>query len=234
MENKKTITAITILIIIIVAVIGIIIYVNKFKQNQLKMLTEESNKLLQQNLIENEINEEIKTAKDYAKVEKTIKEYLIDVKNIYVKIQELQDDINSEKIFSVDKLKNHNLEDIDKEIEEKRNKSKKYLEECKEKIEEKAIMEVIESVEFSSKEEYYIELYKSVMLSDSMKIQLSNMEEKIEKCKDDLYDKLTITSNIKQFLKENSKYWFIKNDKIVFTSNNVIVQYYDLINKLNS
>lgn len=234
MENKKTITAITILIIIIVAVIGIIIYVNKFKQNQLKILTEESNKLLQQSLIENEIDEEIKTNKDYAKVEKTIKEYLIGIKNIYVKMQELQNDINSENVFSVDKLKNHNLEDIDKEIEEKRNKSKEYLEECKKKTEEKAIMEAIESVEFSSKKEYYIELYKSVMLSDSMKIQLSDMEEKIEKSKDDLYDKLTITSNIKQFLKENSKYWSIKNDKIVFTSNNVIVQYYDLINKLNS
>ena len=39
---------------------------------------------------------------------------------------------------------------------------------------------------------------------------------------------------IKQYLEENSKYWSIKGDKIVFTNNNVIVQYYNLINKLNS
>ena len=234
MENKKTIIIMIILIIFIIVFIGAIICLNVGNQKQLNILTEESNNLLKQDLIKDEINADIKTSKNYAKVEKTIKEYLSNVKNIYVEMQNLNDNIDAEKIFTADNLKDHNLEEIDELVSEDRNKSKEYIDKCKKMIEEKSIMNAINEVKFTSKSEYYIDLYKSVMLSDSMKKQLNNIETEIENSKDKLYDKLTVVSNIKQYLEENSKYWSIKGDKIVFTNNNVIVQYYNLIKKWNS
>ena len=74
MENKKTIVGMIIIIILIIALIAVTILYNNFSETQLNLLTEESNKLIQQDLINEEIDKEIKTQKDYAVVEKTIKE----------------------------------------------------------------------------------------------------------------------------------------------------------------
>ena len=52
--------------------------------------------------------------------------------------------------------------------------------------------------------------------------------------RDNLIDKLTIVSNIKKFLEENSRYWNVKDDQLIFTNTNIMVQYYDLLNELNS
>ena len=76
MENKKKIIGMVLIIILIIALIAVTILYNNFSETQLNLLTEESNKLIQQDLINEEIDEEIKTQKDYAVVEKTIKEYL--------------------------------------------------------------------------------------------------------------------------------------------------------------
>ena len=95
MENKKTIIIMIILIIFIIVFIGAIICLNVGNQKQLNILTEESNNLLKQDLIKDEINADIKTSKNYAKVEKTIKEYLSNVKNIYVEMQNVNDNIDA-------------------------------------------------------------------------------------------------------------------------------------------
>ena len=73
MENKKKIIGMVLIIILIIALIAVTILYNNFSETQLNLLTEESNKLIQQDLINEEIDEEIKTQKDYAVVEKTIK-----------------------------------------------------------------------------------------------------------------------------------------------------------------
>ena len=69
------------------------------------------------------------------------------------------------------------------------------LEEINEKItEEENIIEAINAQKFSSNKEYYIEIYKTIMLSDLMKNQYEKIEQKVEKSKDKLYDNLTIIS----------------------------------------
>ena len=72
------------------------------------------------------------------------------------------------------------------------------------------------------------------MLSDTMKSQLTKIEESVEQSKDNLYDKFSVLSKIKTHLEENARYWNVKDDKIVFTNANIMVEYYDLINELNS
>lgn len=238
MENKKTIVGMIIIIILIIALIAVTILYNNFSETQLNLLTEESNKLIQQDLINEEIDKEIKTQKDYAVVEKTIKEYLGNIKNIYLEMEKLNSQINADEIFSAQNVEEHKFNNVDPLINEYREKSKEYLEQCISLIREDKIKEAINSAKFSTpipnRKEYYINLYNTVMLSDTMKNQLTKMEESVEKSKDKLYDKFSLLSKIKTHLEENSRYWNVKDDKIVFTNANIMVEYYDLINELNS
>ena len=234
MENKQTIIVIIMLSILIVALIAVSFLYSKFNKTQLDTLTEESNKLIQQDLINEEINEEIRTQKEYAIVEKTIKEYLTNIKNIYLEVEKLNSQINAEEIFSASNAEDGKFNNVDSLVDEYKEKSKEYLEQCISLIEEDSIMEAINNAELTAKKDYYVDLYKTVMLSDSMKNQLLKMEESVEKSRDNLIDKLTIVSNIKKFLEENSRYWNVKDDQLIFTNTNIMVQYYELLNELNS
>lgn len=222
-----------IIIVIILAIIsGIFIY-NKCQQQELRKLTEEANKLLQQDLINYEIDNEIKTDRNYAIVEKTIKEYLVNIKNTYIEIEQLNSTLDADEIFSGVNVENKEFKKVDNIVEEYKQKGKDNLNKCKELIEEEKIMEAIKIQKISSKREYYIELYKTIMLSDSMKNQYEKIESVVEKSKDRLYDNLYIISNTKKYLENNSKYWSIKDEKLFFQNANIMIGYYNLRNELD-
>ena len=189
-----------IIIVLILAVISGIFMYNKFQQQELKQLTEEANKLLQQDLINDEIDNEIKTNKNYAIVEKTIKEYLTNIKNTYLEIEQLNSALDADKVFSASNVEDKAFKNVDNLIEEDKQKGKENLEKCKDMIKEENIIEAINAQKFSSNKEYYIEIYKTIMLSDLMKNQYEKIEQKVEKSKDKLYDNLTIISNTKKYL----------------------------------
>ena len=233
MKNKKVIIIMIIIIVLILAVISGIFMYNKFQQQELKQLTEEANKLLQQDLINDEIDNEIKTNKNYAIVEKTIKEYLTNIKNTYLEIEKLNSALDADKIFSASNVEDKKFKNIGKLVEEDKQKGKENLEKCKDMIKEENIIEAINSQEFSLKKEYYIEIYKTIMLSDSMKNQYEKIEQKVEKSKDKLYDNLTIISNTQKYLESNSKYWSTKDGKLFFQDINIMTGYYNLRNELD-
>lgn len=233
MEGKKTIIAMIVIIVLILALIGVTFLFNNFEKEQLQLLTQESNKLLQQDLSTETIDMEIKTSDDYAKVEKSIKEYLSKIQNIYLKMNNLSDEIDLDNIFSAQNIEEKNLDKIDNIIDDYRQKSKDYLEEYINMTKEENIMENINSINILKRKSYYVDLYKTVMLSDTMKNQYSNMQDSVEAKKDDLYDKLNVISKIKQYLDEHSKYWSIKDDKITFTNTNTMVEYYNLRNQFS-
>ena len=95
------------------------------------------------------------------------------------------------------------------------------------------IIEAINAQKFSLNKEYYIEIYKTIMLSDSMKNQYEKIEQKVERSKNKLYDNLTIISNTKKYLESNSKYWSTKDGKLFFQNTGVMIGYYDLRNELD-
>ena len=233
MKNKKVIIIMIIIIVLILAVISGIFMYNKFQQQELKQLTEEANKLLQQDLINDEIDSEIKTNKDYAIVEKTIKEYLTNIRNTYLEIEQLNSALDADEIFSASNVEDKKFKNIDKLVEEDKQKGKEDLEKCKTLIKEENIIEAINSQEISSNKEYYVEIYKTIMLSDSMKSQYEKIEQKVEKSKDKLYDNLTIISNTKKYLESNSKYWSTKDGKLFFQNTSVMTGYYNLRNELD-
>ena len=80
MGNKKTIIGIIILLILILGIVVFAYSYNKFNSEQMKLLSEESNKILQSNIVTENVDFNIKTKKNYAIVEKAIKEYVIDNK----------------------------------------------------------------------------------------------------------------------------------------------------------
>lgn len=233
MKNKKVIIIMIIIIVLILAVISGIFMYNKFQQQELKQLTEEANKLLQQDLINDEIDNEIKTNKNYAIVEKTIKEYLTNIKNTYLEIEKLNSALDADKIFSASNVEDKKFKNIGKLVEEDKQKGKENLEKCKDMIKEENIIEAINSQEISLNKEYYIEIYKTIMLSDSMKNQYEKIEQKVEKSKDKLYDNLTIISNTQKYLESNSKYWSTKDGKLFFQNTSVMTGYYNLRNELD-
>ena len=206
---------------------------NKFQQQELKQLTEEANKLLQQDLINDEIDNQIKTNKNYAIVEKTIKEYLTNIKNTYLEIEQLNSALDADEVFSASNVEDKRFKNIDKLVEEDKQKGKENLEKCKDMIKEENIIGAINSQEFSSNKEYYIEIYKTIMLSDSMKSQYEKIEQKVEKSKDKLYNNLTIISNTKKYLENNSKSWLTKDGKLFFQDINIMTGYYNLRNELD-
>lgn len=232
MENKKTIIGIVIVVILIITLVGVSYFYYKFNTEQVKKLTEESNILLQTDIASETINEEIKTEKDFAVVEKSMKEYLLKMQNIYKEIDDLCTNINPDNIFVAQNIENKDFEKVDTIINEYEEKADNLLQEYKELEKEENVKKFIEEKSFSRKKDYYIELYNSVMLNDTMKEEYSLLESKIEKKKDEISNKLDEIEEIKEFLEENEKYWKINDDKIQFTNVSIMTQYYELLSQL--
>ena len=229
MEGKKTIIG----IIIVVVLIGALILVSYLNTEQVNTLTEESNKLLQANILEDEIDSTIKTKYSYGTVEKAMKEYLTQLKNEYTKMEELNEEIDSDEIFSAKNIEDKNLEEIEKIIEDYREKSKSYIAEYRELISDEKIIQNINEKEISIRKDYYVDLYKTVMLGEVMKDQYNTLEESLSEKRDEIYDKLNIIERIKKYLEDNKSYWSIKEEKIQFTNISKMTGYYDLINELS-
>ena len=232
MENKKTIIGIVVVVILIITLVGISYFYYKFNTEQVKKLTEESNKLLQIDIATEQIDKEIKTKKDFATVEKSMKEYLLKMQNIYKEIDDLDTNINPDNIFVAQNVENKELEKVDAIIKEYEEKAKDLFENYKEIENEENIKKYIEEKDFSKNRNYYIELYNSVMLNESMKEEYTLLESKVEKKKDDILSKLTQMEEIEEFLEENEKYWKINDDKIQFTNVSIMTQYYELLSNL--
>ena len=232
MENKRVVIAIIVMIILIVGIIGGAYFFSGFTNKQTKLLTDETNKILQADITTENIDLDIKTSKNYAVVEKAIKEYVSELKNIYVEMDELNSGINPNNIFTADNMEDKDLSEVDDIINEYKEKSKNAVTELESLLTEEKIAENINKRNISTRKDYYIELYNTIMTSDNMKKQYNTLEEKIKDEKSKLSEKLKQIDNISEFLKKNSDAWTIKDGKIQFTNLNRMTEYYGLLNKL--
>ena len=232
MENKKMTIAIIILIILIIAIVGFNFAFSEFNNKQTNILTEETNKILQSDITKENIDFNIKTERNYAVVEKAIKEYISELKNIYKEISEIDENINPNNIFSAQNMQDNELKAIDEIIADYNDKIQETTDELEDLLKEDKIKENITKREISPRKEYYINLYNIIMFSDVMKTQYSNLESEIKTEKSKLTDKVKQIEKINEFLKKNSDSWTIKDDKIQFTNLIRMTEYYNLLNKL--
>ena len=232
MENKRVIASILIVILLIICLVGGGYLFNGFGKKQTKLLTEETNKILQADITTENIDLDIKTEKNYAIVEKAIKEYISELKNIYVEINEMNTNINPNNIFSAQNMQDKDLKEVESIIDEYKEKNQNATKELEELLTEEKIAENINKRNITKRKDYYTNLYNTIMTSDAMKKQYNLLEEKIKDEKSKLTEKMNQISKISEFLKKNSDAWTIKDDKIQFNNLNRMTEYYSLINKL--
>lgn len=232
MENKKTIIAIVVISVLIISIIGITYIVTTFHSKQTQILTNEINKILESNVLKDDIDLELKTEKKYAIVEKSIKEYILEIKNIYLEMQEINSGINPNNIFSTENMKENDLKEIDIIIEEYKEKSQNLISELEDKLVEENISQNIEDVDISGKKDYYVDIYNTIMLSETMESKFNSIKESTKDEKSMLEEKLKQIDKIKEFLDENSNSWIIKDEKIQFTNLNKMTEYYNILNKI--
>ena len=176
----------------------------------------------------------ISTIKEMEKtnVQKAIKEYVSNLKNTYIEIEELYSGINPNSIFSAQNINHKDLSEIDEIIKEYKDKSQNCVDELEKLVAEESISENINNKSFSTREKYYKNLYNTVMLSDAMKSQYSSLKEKVKDEKSKLNEKVSKIEKIKNFLENNKDAWEIKDDKIQFNNLNRMTEYYGLLNQL--
>ena len=232
MENKKTTIVLIIILLLVVALIVVSYFYNDFNTTQVDLLTIEANKILEADILEDNIDLKIRTDRNYAKVEKSIKEYMYKLKNIYVEMEEMALGINPNIIFSAQNLPDKKLDVIQDLINEYKEKSQSLISEYEELITEKKITENINNANISMRTDYYINLYQEVMLSETMKNQFLDLEEEIKNEKANIYDKLNKIGKMKTFLEEHEDSWIIKDGKIHFTNVNRMTEYYNLFNQV--
>lgn len=232
MENKKTTIVLVIVIVLIIALIAVSYFYNDFNMKQKSVLTEELNKILESNLLEDDINFDIKAEKNYAKVEKAIKEYVSNIKNIYVEMEEMASGINPNSIFSAQNISEKNMDKIDEIIDDYKEKCQNLLAKYEELTDEQKISEKIENANITIRKDYYTELYNGIMQSEMMQKQFNKLEEETKNEKARIYDKLNKIEKMKTFLEEHKDSWAIENDRIHFTNINRMVEYYNLFNQV--
>ena len=232
MENKRTIIGIIIVVILIILLIAISYLYNDFNTKQLNLLTEETNNLLEKDITKEEINLDIQTKQNYAVVEKSIKEYMMKLKNIYLEVNEINTQINPNNIFSASNIEDKDFTEINNIIEEYRNKSKECISEYQDLIKDENIIKYIENEKITFRKDYYTNLFKTTMLSDVMKEEYRLIQTDIENEKDEIYSKTSVLERIKKYLEDNDDYWTIKDGKIQFANINRMTEYYNLLNEL--
>ena len=157
---------------------------------------------------------------------------MVKFKNIYVEIEEMVSGINPDSIFSAQNIKNKKLDEIDNIVNEYKQKSQKCIAETENLVTEKEVTKNITSKKFSSRKDYYISIYNTIMLSDVMKKQYEEIEEDIKNEKGRLYEKINKIEKVKDYLEKNKDSWDIKDGQVQFDSLNRMTEYYNLVNQL--
>ena len=231
---KKAIIGV-IIAIIVVAIVGIgILVVNDFKQEDIlrQEMLEFENLTRAENIDLDQIDQrirELKTTGDYGVLEKAMKDYLADVVNTSVSIANI---INDERIVNALTPENY-TEDGPDFVQ-----TKQFLEQAKSDIEQykTEVLTLLTNegamsyIEDKNLDQYYIDLYKEIALSEDTAIEESNTE--LEKSLDEMMKLLDVETQIINFLSENKDGWVIQGENIIFNNQTLQDQYNEYISQI--
>lgn len=228
MGNKKLVIAIIVVIILIAGLIGGYFYLQKSTE-QAKVLQEEATKLSQTDLKKEEIDMEIKSTGKYAIVEETMKNYLNDIRNLYLELENTCNDDAVSQIISAENIEadpeeltvvKEKIEEYSQQIDDNQSKLDSALN-------EENIMNAIEEKNLRN---YYNDIYENVMLDERTQENLKSVKESIKDDQDEIWAKIDALNEVADFLVENTRYWEISDGKIQFTNVNKLTEYYELLN----
>ena len=231
---KKAIIGVVIAIVL-VTVVGIgVLVVNDFRQEDIlrQEMLEFENLTRAENIDFDKIDQkirEIKTTGDYGVLEKAMKDYLADVLNATVSIADV---LNDERIINALTPENY-VEDGPDFVQ-----TKQFLEEAKGKIEQykTEVLTLLTNegamsyIENKNLDQYYIDLYKEIALSEDTAIEENSTE--IETSLDEVTRILDIETQVINFLSENKSGWEVQGENIVFNSEELQNQYDELVSQI--
>ena len=231
---KKAIIGV-IIAIVLVAIVGIgILVVNDFKQEDIlrQEMLEFENLTRAENIDFDKIDQkirEIKTTGDYGVLEKAMKDYLADVVNATVSIADV---LNDEKIVNALTPENY-MEDGPDFVQ-----TKQFLEEAKGEIEKNKteVLKLLSNegamsyIENKNLDQYYIDLYKEIALSEDTAIEEDNAD--LEDSLNEVARILDIETQVINLLSENKNGWEIQDQNIVFNNETLQNQYNEYISQL--
>lgn len=231
---KKAIIGV-IIAIVLVAIVGIgVLVVNDFKQEDIlrQEMLEFENLTRVENIDLDQIDQrirELKTTGDYGVLEKAMKDYLADVVNATVSIADV---LNDERIINALTPENY-VEDGPDFVQ-----TKQFLEEAKGKIEQykTEVLTLLTNegamsyIENKNLDQYYIDLYKEIALSEDTAIEENSTE--IETSLDEVTRILDIETQVINFLSENKSGWEVQGENIVFNSEELQNQYDELVSQI--
>ena len=231
---KKAIIGV-IIAIVLVAIVGIgVLVVNDFKQEDIlrQEMLEFENLTRVENIDLDQIDQrirELKTTGDYGVLEKAMKDYLADVLNATVSIADV---LNDERIINALTPENY-VEDGPDFVQ-----TKQFLEEAKGKIEQykTEVLTLLTNegamsyIENKNLDQYYIDLYKEIALSEDTAIEENSTE--IETSLDEVTRILDIETQVINFLSENKSGWEVQGENIVFNSEELQNQYDELVSQI--
>lgn len=226
-NSKKAI--IGVVIVVVIAIIAVIGYVgfNAYKEvSQRVILNEELTTLSKKTLGKDNFNTEIKTSGDYAKVEKTIKEYL----------QKYSDAINA---ITEESAKTANIQGVVEK--EKLEGRKSEVQQIKTNV-ENSVNTIIEmsSEEYIKKQieeqglsQKYVDLYNELMIGD-LSSKLAKEKETMSTTKDkvmELFDKVIETYD---YLLQHKDSWKVENGQLLFYNSTELREYNKLVQELQT
>ena len=231
---KKAIIGVVIAIVL-VAVVGIgVLVVNDFRQEDVlrQEMLEFENLTRAENIDLDQIDQrirELKTTGDYGVLEKAMKDYLADVVNTSVSIANI---INDERIVNALTPENY-TEDGPDFVQ-----TKQFLEQAKSDIEQykTEVLTLLTNegamsyIEDKNLDQYYIDLYKEIALSEDTAIEESNTE--LENSLDEMMKLLDVETQIINFLSENKDGWEIQGENIIFNNQTLQDQYNGYISQI--
>ena len=231
---KKAIIGVVIAIVL-VAVVGIgVLVVNDFRQEDIlrQEMLEFENLTRAENIDLDQIDQrirELKTTGDYGVLEKAMKDYLADVVNVSVDIANI---LNDERI--VNALTPENYQEDGPDFVQ----TKQFLEEAKTNLEQykSEVLQLLTNegamsyIENKNLDDYYIDLYKEIALSEDTALEEDNAE--IEASLEEATRILDIESQVINLLSENQNSWEIDEDTIVFNNATLQNQYNDLVGQI--
>lgn len=214
------------IILSLIIIIGAVFLVREL--NAEKILKEEVNKITNLDFTTDEIDMHIKTTKDYAVVEKTIKDFWHKYHTLAREIIELT---NNDKLKNILSIENYELDG--KEFVS----TKEYITSTQEKIENniQKIMEltskesILSAIEGKGLNERYIELYNELMVDYDIEDDIAETVKELEDLQSHVDSVFAYYNKVLDFLIENQNNWTINNEKLEFTSEALANQYNELI-----
>lgn len=230
-KRKKLWIALGVFGVVIVALVGIVFYLASVDLKQEDLLKQEVVNLSNKRLDEDDFSINVVTKGDYAYVEEAVKKFYLELSNNIKNIKTIFTNQEFIQVLSADNIASDgpyftkSLTIIDNAIQNVKESMNNIIYLCS----EEAVLELLDK---NKVDDYYIDFYKELMLTDSDKEDLNATKEKMTNLSIDVEEFLNKAKEILLMLKSNNGSWSISDGQLYFTTNDLVDTYNNLYNEL--